>query len=171
MKHSPYPIFTIGKHHKLKNVTMDLFFLDTSGWRDDDKLFLETHNFQTMIEKVKNQPYFMFIGVPGSGKTATARHIALKLQEDGYAILSIKDLKDIVTYCVQDKKHVFVIDDVLGIFGFAMDLLTLLYKFRDTLNNLTKSKSKVIMTCPWRKCTGINISHCSQITFCKIMKI
>lgn len=123
-------------------------FSDVSGWRKDDKLFLETHNFHAMIEKVKNQPYVMFIGVPGSGKTATARHIALKLQEeDGYDILSIKDLKDIDTYCVQDKKQVFVIDDVLGIFGFAMDLLTLLYKFRDTLNNLTKSKTKVIMTC------------------------
>lgn len=123
-------------------------FLDVSGWREDDKLFLETHNFQAMIEKVKNQPYVMFIGVPGSGKTATARHIALKLQEeDGYDILSIKDLKDIDTYCVQDKKQVFVIDDVLGIFGFAVDLLTLLYKFRDTLNNLTMSNTKVIMTC------------------------
>lgn len=124
------------------------FLLDISGWKEDDKFFLETHNFQGMFKKVKNQPYVMFIGVPGSGKTATARHIALKLQEeDGYDILSIKDLKDIDTYCVQDKKQVFVIDDVLGIFGFAMDLLTLLYKFRDTLNNLTMSKTKVIMTC------------------------
>lgn len=124
------------------------FFLDISGWKEDDKLFLETHNFHAMFEKVKNQAYVMFIGVPGSGKTATARHIALKLQEeDGYDILSIKDLKDIDTYCVQDKKQLFVIDDVLGIFGFAMDLLTLLYKFKDTLTNLTMSNTKVIMTC------------------------
>lgn len=124
------------------------FLLDISGWKEDDKLFLETHNFQAMFKKVKNQPYVMFIGVPGSGKTATARHIALKLQEeDGYDILSIKDLKDIDTYCVQNKEQVFVIDDVLCIFGFAMDLLTLLYKFRDTLNYLTMSKTKVIMTC------------------------
>lgn len=123
------------------------FFLDISGWREDDQLFLETHNFQAMFEKVKNQPYVMFIGVPGSGKTATARHIALKLQEDGYDILSIRDLNNIDTYCVQDKKHVFVIDDVLGIFGLEMNLFTLLYKFKDTLNNLMMSKTKVIMTC------------------------
>lgn len=155
----------------LESAKVPYALTDTSGWRDDDKLFLETHNFQAMIEKVKNQPYVMFIGVPGSGKTATARHIALKLQEDdGYDILSIKDLKDIDTYCVQDKKQVFVIDDVLGIFGLAMDLLTLLYKFRDTLNNLIKSKTKVIMTCREEVYRNKHIALLSD-NFCKIMKI
>lgn len=100
-----------------------------------------------MFEKVKSQPYVMFVGVSGSGKTATARHIALKLQEEGYEILSIKKMKFIEKYCVEEKKQVFVIDDVLGIFGFNMDLLKLLQRYKETLINLSKSNTKVIMTC------------------------
>lgn len=50
---------------------------DTSKWRDDDKVFIEIHNFPAMLEKVRNHSFVTFVGVPGSGKTATARHIAL----------------------------------------------------------------------------------------------
>lgn len=100
-----------------------------------------------MFEKVRNQPYVIFVGVPGSGKTATARHIALKLQEDGYQILSIKDLKDVDKYCEKDKKRVFVIDDVLGILGFNINQLDLLFRYKDTFKNLSNIDNKVIMTC------------------------
>lgn len=122
-------------------------FLDITTWKEDGNTFFETHNFPAMYEKVRNQPYVMFVGVPGSGKTATARHIALKLQKEEYQILSIKDLKDVDKYCEKDKKRVFVIDDVLGILGFNINQLDLLFRYKDTFKNLSNIDNKVIMTC------------------------
>lgn len=122
-------------------------FLDIATWKEDGNMFFETHNFPVMFEKVRNQPYVIFVGVPGSGKTATARHIALKLQKEGYQILSIKDLKDVDKYCEKDKKRVFVIDDVLGILRFNINQLDLLFRYKDTFKNLSNIDNKVIMTC------------------------
>lgn len=94
---------------------------DISKWKEDDNFFLETHNFPTMLEKVRNQSFVTFVGAPGAGKSATAHHIALKLQdEEGYDILPIRDIKEIETYCDPCNPQVFVIDDVLGVFGLDM---------------------------------------------------
>lgn len=62
-----------------------------------------------MFEKVKEQTYVTFVGVPGSGKTATARHIALKLQEEGYDILPITDKNKIEDYCDPQNLQVFLL--------------------------------------------------------------
>lgn len=44
---------------------------EISTWVEDDDVFLESHNFQAILEQVKLQSYITFVGVPGSGKTAT----------------------------------------------------------------------------------------------------
>ncbi|XP_062568353.1 uncharacterized protein LOC134230535 [Saccostrea cucullata] len=44
--------------------------------------------------------------------TATARHIALMLQQEGYEIVPIKDIRKIEDYCDPHSPQVFVIDDV-----------------------------------------------------------
>lgn len=93
---------------------------DILKWKDDDNIFLEIHSFQKMIEKVKQQPYVTFVGVPGSGKTATARHIALILEEEGYEILPIKKIKLIEDFCDLHNPQVFLVDDVVGVHGFGM---------------------------------------------------
>lgn len=116
-------------------------------WKEDDNVFSETHNFQRMIEKVRNQPYVTFVGAPGSGKTATARHIALKLQDEGYGIIPIKDIKDIETYCDPHKPQVFVIDDVLGVFGLDWNKFDLLTQYKDKLTDPVMPKTKILMTC------------------------
>lgn len=100
-----------------------------------------------MLDKVRAQSYVTFVGVPGSGKTATVRHIALKLQNEGYEILNIKDIKDIETYCDPCNPQVFVIDDVLGKYVLDDEAFSLLRKYEDTLVNPTMSKTKVLMTC------------------------
>uniref|UniRef100_A0A8W8NWT2 Novel STAND NTPase 3 domain-containing protein n=1 Tax=Magallana gigas TaxID=29159 RepID=A0A8W8NWT2_MAGGI len=73
-----------------------------------------------MFNKVVDKPYVTFVGVPGSGKSVTVRHIALKLQEEGYDILPIKDISDIENHCNPDIPQVFVIDDVVGVLGLDM---------------------------------------------------
>jgi tRNA uridine 5-carbamoylmethylation protein Kti12 len=57
---------------------------------------------------------------PGSGKTATARHIALQLEKQGWEVVPVCKLEDIIEYGDKDHKQVFVLDDVLGIFAVEM---------------------------------------------------
>lgn len=110
-------------------------------------MFVETHNFQAMLAQVRSQSYVTFVGVPGSGKTATARHIALKLREEGYEILSIKIISDVDTYCNPNNPQVFVIDDILGRYGLEVETYNLLNKYENTLKEPKMSKTKVLMTC------------------------
>ncbi|XP_052691393.1 uncharacterized protein LOC128169274, partial [Crassostrea angulata] len=126
----------------------DIYEKDVLKWKEDDSFFVETHNFQAMLNKVRQQPFVTFVGVPGSGKTATARHIALLLQErDGYEILPTKDINNIEMYCDPRNPQVFVIDDVLGVFGFHMKELEKLTMYNYRLNEPTMPATKVLMTC------------------------
>ncbi|XP_062571194.1 ankyrin repeat domain-containing protein 17-like [Saccostrea cucullata] len=81
-------------------------------WREEDVVYFETHNFQEMLDKVREQHYMTFVGVPGSGKSATIHHIAFILQSKGYEIVPIIDIKKIEDYCDPSNAQVFVVDDV-----------------------------------------------------------
>lgn len=121
---------------------------EVSTWKKDDSAYFETRNFPAMFRKVRNQSYITFVGTPGSGKSATAHHIALKLQdEDGYEILPIVDLKDIQDYCDPCNKQVFVIDDVIGEFGFDTNKLNRLEDFKKKITSPIMRSSKILMTC------------------------
>lgn len=100
-----------------------------------------------MIEKVKQQSYVTFVGVPGSGKTATARHIALKLEEEGYEILPIKKVEFIETFCDPNNPQVFLLDDVVGIYGFDMKEFDNMSRYEDRFIKPTMQGKKIIMTC------------------------
>lgn len=100
-----------------------------------------------MLLKVKQQPFVTFVGVPGSGKTATARHIALLLKKEGYAILPITDKSKIETYCDPCNLQVFVIDDVFGIYKFDSTELDELNRYKDIVVNPVMQKTKILMTC------------------------
>lgn len=121
--------------------------IDTSKWRDDDKVFIEIHSFPAMLEQVRNHSFVTFVGVPGSGKTATARHIALILQREGYQILPIESLKYLKKYCDPKNPQVFVIDDVLGIFGIDKDAYKRLCMYKNRLKKPVMPDTKIIMTC------------------------
>lgn len=118
-----------------------------SNWKEDDSDFLETHNFPVMLEQVRKQPYVTFVGVPGSGKTATVRHIALILQKEGYEIIPKVDMNRIEDYSNSLIPQVFVIDDVLGIFGLNNLQLHMIYKYSEILTNPVNPKTKILMTC------------------------
>lgn len=100
-----------------------------------------------MLDQVKEQPYVTFVGVPGSGKTATTRHIALILQKDGYEILPISHKSEIKDLCDPICPQVFVIDDVLGVFGFDFAEFQMLIRYEKRLSQPVMEKSKFLMTC------------------------
>ncbi|XP_065924185.1 uncharacterized protein [Magallana gigas] len=123
------------------------FDREVSRWKEDDKVFLETHNFPAMFNKVVDKPYVTFVGVPGSGKSVTARHIALKLQEKGYDILPIKDISEIETHCNPEILQVFVIDDVVGVFGLDESEFNKICKYESIIKKSEKKEMKLLMTC------------------------
>lgn len=100
-----------------------------------------------MLEQVRTQPYVTFVSGPGSGKTATARHIALKLQTEGYDIFPIKEINKIEDYCSQNIPQVFVIDDVLGVFGLNEHDLHMINKYSERLKGPINRKTKTLVTC------------------------
>ncbi|XP_065924183.1 serine/threonine-protein phosphatase 6 regulatory ankyrin repeat subunit C isoform X6 [Magallana gigas] len=125
----------------------ELFDREVTRWKEDDKVFLETHNFPAMFNKVVDKPYVTFVGVPGSGKSVTARHIALKLQEEGYDILPIKDICEIETHCNPEILQVFVIDDVVGVLGLDESEFNKLCKYESIIKKPEMKETKVLMTC------------------------
>ncbi|XP_056001178.1 uncharacterized protein LOC125656335 [Ostrea edulis] len=121
--------------------------IDIQKWIEEDKLYNETHSFPSMMEKVRNQPCVTFVGVPGSGKSATAQHIALKLQAEGYEILPTKDVRKIEDYGDPRNPQVFVIDDVVGVFGLRKTDLNVLDKYEQKITQPSMVKSRTLMTC------------------------
>lgn len=137
----------ITRNKKKQILFSDKWNRQISEWKDDDDMFLETHNFTAMLKKVRDQPYVMFVGAAGSGKTATARHIALILQREGYQCLPITESSKIEEYCDPEIPQVFVIDDVVGFFGFDLNSFFTLTRYKEKISNPPMPKTKVLMTC------------------------
>lgn len=129
------------------NFFSEILEYEISKWKEDESVFLETHNFPAMLEQVRKQSFVTIVGVPGSGKTVTARHIALILQTEGYEILPIRNIRNIETFCNPEKPQVFVIDDMVGVFGLIVGEIDVMDKYKDLLENPSHLKTKTLMTC------------------------
>lgn len=100
-----------------------------------------------MLQKVRDEAFVIFVGSPGSGKSATVRHIALTLEKEGYEILPITLISEVEKYCDTKNPQVFVLDDVVGIFGLQFEKLKELYQYRKRIEAPCMSKTKCLMTC------------------------
>lgn len=116
------------------------------SWRKDDKPFHEIHSFPDIMKKVKSQQIMTIIGGPGSGKTATIRHIALLLQTE-FDILPISSPFDIIHYGNMERKQLFTLDDVFGVFGIERSKYITIEDYKDNILNVLGSKSKILFTC------------------------
>ncbi|XP_056016838.1 uncharacterized protein LOC125656331 [Ostrea edulis] len=121
--------------------------IEVQRWTEENKLYYETHSFPSVMQKVRNQPYVTFVGVPGSGKSATAHHIALKLQEEGYQVVPIDEIRELKQYCDTKNPQVFVIDDVVGVFGLQKTNLDVLTNYEKKITQPCMDKSRTLMTC------------------------
>ncbi|CAG2205941.1 unnamed protein product [Mytilus edulis] len=91
-------------------------------WKKDDVSFYETKGTEFVYDKVKESDCMLVTSNSGLGKTATIRHIALKLQQEGFKIVPIESPDDIIKYKT-NQKQVFLIDDVLGKYDLSPTLL------------------------------------------------
>nr|XP_022307917.1 uncharacterized protein LOC111113917 [Crassostrea virginica] len=118
------------------------------SWLNGDKSFHEIHSFPDILEKVQLQNITTIIGGPGSGKTITARHLALRLQNDcEFEIVPVDDITEIKQYGHPKCKLVFILDDVIGVFGVEFEKLTNLERYRESILNALGERSKVLFTC------------------------
>jgi hypothetical protein len=114
-------------------------------WRKEDELFYDkVQGFTATLNMVKAKKYMTIIGEPGSGKTATARHIALQLEKQGWEVVPVLKLEEIIQYGDRDHKQVFVLDDVLGIFAVEMDYII---NYQENIVTAIGETSKLLFTC------------------------
>ncbi|XP_062580403.1 uncharacterized protein LOC134242354 [Saccostrea cucullata] len=121
--------------------------LDLKKWEEEDTFYQETHSFSSMMQKVKDQPYVIFVGVPGSGKSATARHIALKLKSENYQVLPIKDIRKLEDFCDTNNPQVFVMEDALGVYGLQQSELNIILRYKERIITPMNENSKLLLTC------------------------
>ena len=146
-------MFSIHIYHLLEQIAtpIALYCISESHvelikkWKIDDKPFFdETRGVTAAFEMVHSKNYMTIIGGPGSGKTATARHIALQLEKKGWEVVPMCKLEDIIEYGDRDHKQVFVLDDVLGIFAVEMNTM---YTHKDMIITTIGQTSKLLLTC------------------------
>ncbi|XP_062612180.1 uncharacterized protein LOC134273969 [Saccostrea cucullata] len=140
------------------NITMERFYrkqhvLDTNRkciteWTSQDILFCsELRSVEKVFGVIKNQKLVIIIGGGGSGKTATARHCGLKLQNEGWQLMPIDEIREIKSKCIEGK-CVFILDDPLGSLGLDDRRTTELMQCRSTVLQLFgKENHKLIITC------------------------
>ncbi|XP_063411594.1 uncharacterized protein LOC134694512 [Mytilus trossulus] len=83
------------------------------AWIKDDESFVETQGSKLVDVKINECNCLVVTSNSGLGKTATIRHIALKLKHKEFQIVPVESLEDIIKYKT-NKKQLFLIDDVLG---------------------------------------------------------
>ncbi|CAG2190087.1 unnamed protein product [Mytilus edulis] len=94
---------------QIENTNTDL----VEAWIKDDESFFETQGSKLVDDKINECNCLVVTSNSGLGKTATIRHIALKLKYKGFEIVPVESPEDIIKYKT-NKKQLFLIDDVLG---------------------------------------------------------
>lgn len=102
------------------------------------------------MESIKKNQCVMITGPFGSGKSMTVFYVALQLENvDGFHVTIVSDLDDIIKYATDEKKQLFVIDDMFGKYSLN-DHNTGWWSRQGNLIKQVLSKNvnmKLLMTC------------------------
>ena len=80
--------------------------------------------------------------------TATARHLALRLKNDcEFEIVPVDEITEIKEYGHPKCKQLFILDDVIGVFGVEFEKLRNLERYRESIFNVLAERSKILFTC------------------------
>lgn len=87
------------------------------------------------------------MGGPGCGKTATARHLALTYERNGWEIVPVFRIEDILQYADVTYKQIFLLDDIFGIFAGDIFMYNNVKNHKEGIVNAISNESKLILTC------------------------
>ncbi|CAG2232664.1 unnamed protein product [Mytilus edulis] len=109
---------------QLENMCSDFHFYKddniqdlTNKWKKDDQPFFVTRAAKHVFDKLETVNIVVIIGQSGSGKSATARNVALKWESQGYDVVPVESVDKIIEYRCKDTQQIFVIDDPIGIYS------------------------------------------------------
>ncbi|CAC5366555.1 unnamed protein product [Mytilus coruscus] len=106
------------------------------GKEVDELYYNSTNVYQVKKDIVESSPTVTLVGGPGCGKTATARHIALLYEQNGWEIVPVFRSDEIVLYGDSKLKQIFVLDDILGVFAVDMSLYNNINNHREDLESM-----------------------------------
>ena len=112
--------FLVNKQKSFNLCCCFVFFSDLQknekkSWVKKLEHFVETKASTKVLETIKKEQCIMITGPFGSGKSMTAFNVALQLEDaDGFDVVIVSDLDDIIKYATAKKKQLFVIDDMFG---------------------------------------------------------
>ncbi|XP_052087466.1 ankyrin-3-like [Mytilus californianus] len=120
-------------------------------WKMNAVDFVETRASKHVMKKIQENSCVIITGSSGVGKTATLRHVALKMADEGYDILLPTCPNDIVTFYNPDKKTLFVIDNMCG--NLSLDHCDFISweTVRERINVVIQNKlTKIIVACRYQ---------------------
>ena len=121
--------------------------LDT--WEKDDEAFVSTMASEHVLNCLTRNNCVTVTGGSGVGKTATVRHVALRMKwEKDYDIVPIASPKDIRDFYTRGKPTVFIVDDLCGNYTANQQLIEHWKQFMvDIKNALKDSVCKLMVSC------------------------
>ncbi|VDI76466.1 Hypothetical predicted protein [Mytilus galloprovincialis] len=96
-----------------KNI-QDQIHNEIEKWKKKDKMFVSTRASDYVIQCLQTNSCVTLTAPSGVGKSFTARHTSLVLQQEDYNIIPVYAPTDIRDYYQPGKKTVFIIDDICG---------------------------------------------------------
>ncbi|CAG2238023.1 unnamed protein product [Mytilus edulis] len=134
----------------LKISRANLFENKIKCWMTDDNKFFETTASRKILGVVKENTTTVISGNSGIGKTATAHHIALHLQQhEDFQILPISDPMDIEKYYIKRLAQIFVFDDLCGVFNVDQHLINSWDRVSSQIEKFSKENKhfRILATC------------------------
>ncbi|VDI35789.1 Hypothetical predicted protein, partial [Mytilus galloprovincialis] len=117
-------------------------------WIEDDKMFIETNGAKSVLKYIKENGCVVVTGSPGTGKSSLMRHVALRMQVEGYVILPVTNPEKIIKWYNPSKKILFVVDDFCGTYTINPMKLESWKNLMEKIKTLIEKKPvKLIMSC------------------------
>ncbi|CAC5397311.1 unnamed protein product [Mytilus coruscus] len=89
----------------------------------------------------------IILGGPGSGKTVTARCIALQLQEEGWEVVPVFTPEELMKYRDIRRQQVFLLDDFVGTFALNETMYDDIVRYKTLVFDSLEQKTKILLTC------------------------
>ncbi|XP_076095788.1 uncharacterized protein LOC143066861 [Mytilus galloprovincialis] len=118
-------------------------------WKEnDDKMFINTRAAHNVLKCLNKNSCVTITASSGVGKTATLRHVALQMAEEGYDVLIVTEPGDILRFNNPNKKTLFVVDDLCGNFSVNQsDIQSWEPIMGDIIKSLDKKQTKILAAC------------------------
>ncbi|VDH91759.1 ankyrin repeat domain-containing protein 17 [Mytilus galloprovincialis] len=145
-----------------------LHLIEIDKWRKEDENYVEIEASRYVYECIQSNPCMIIVGVSGAGKTATAHHVALYMQNHlDYVIVPIKSPSELEKYFSISKKQVFLVDDFCGRYTVIQNDINEWLKYMESTKSILKEFSvKLILTCRLQVFRESQFKHLTFLTQC-----